>query len=78
MIVNVCYKPDLTNLMTAIDSFIKVNNKDPYLFMNMDTANSFDQNCSIQKTHRKDMIFCFCGYKTFIDASLKFGEIELR
>lgn len=81
MYVNICCGIDRHKLSYHIDNFVKEHGYGPYLFASLDTLNELDSNLLNYQTTLKSstgIISTYYGYKTFVDPSKKYGEVELR
>lgn len=80
MFVNIC-GIDRHKLSCHISNFVKEYGYEPYLFMSPDTVNELDSdpwNYKMTLESSTGVISTYCGYRTFVDPSKKYGEVELR
>lgn len=72
---------DIDKLDDEIEKYMCItDNKDPYIFMNDNTAEQVRLTCNVFKygNVRKNQIELYKGNQIFINNKLEFGEVEIR
>jgi hypothetical protein len=75
---------NLKELQEAISRFSVLENKCPYLFMNVDTLDALEKQSNLKPLNMpnnipSNSVICkYHGYKVYLNDSLMFGEVEIR